>query len=61
MSLSDVMALRPGSQILLSSSPGSAVQLRCGAVTLFEGRIGRRKNRVAVRIDHEVAQLPRQV
>ena len=61
MSLSDVMALEPGSQIVLASSPGSPVQLRCGAVTLFEGRIGRRKNRVAVRIDHEVTQSPQQV
>jgi hypothetical protein len=26
---------------------------------LFEGRVGRRKNRVAVRIDQEVAQAPR--
>ena len=60
MSLADVMALQPGSQILLGSSPGSSVQLRCGAVTLFEGRVGRRKNRVAVRIEQEVAQLPRQ-
>ncbi len=59
MSLADVMALKPGSQILLGSAPGGAVQLRCGAVTLFEGRVGRRKNRVAVRIDQEVAQAPR--
>ena len=60
MSLADVMALQPGSQILLSNGPGSPVKLRCGAVTLFEGRVGRRKNRVAVRIDHEIAQLPRE-
>ncbi len=61
MSLADVMALRPGSQIVLACGPGSTVQLRCGAVTLFEGRVGRRKNRVAVRIEHEVvAQPPRE-
>ena len=60
MSLSDVMALEPGSRILLSSSPGATVQLRCGSVTLFEGRVGRRKNHVAVRIEQEVVQLPRQ-
>jgi flagellar motor switch protein FliM len=60
MSLADVMALQPGSQIVLGATPGSTVKLRCGAVTLFEGRIGRRKNRVAVRIDHEVVQVPRE-
>ena len=59
MSLADVMALQLGSKIMLGSSLGGAVRLRCGAVTLFEGRVGRRKNRVAVRIDHEVAQAPR--
>ena len=60
MSLADVMALQPGSRITLSNGPGAAVQLRCGSVTLFEGRVGRRKNRVAVRIDHEVTQPPRE-
>jgi flagellar motor switch protein FliM len=59
MSLADVIALRPGDRILLGCTPGAPVQLRCGTVTLFEGRIGRRKNRVAVRIDHEVIQAPR--
>ncbi len=59
MSLADVLALKPGSQILLGAGPGSSVQLRCGSVTLFEGRVGRRKDQVAVRIDREVAQLPR--
>ncbi len=58
MSLADVLALKPGSRIVLGSGPGSSVQLRCGNVTLFEGRVGRRKDQVAVRIDHEVAQLP---
>jgi flagellar motor switch protein FliM len=58
MSLADVIALQPGSRIVLSSGPGAPVQLRCGTVTLFEGRVGRRKNRVAVRIDHEVIQPP---
>ena len=60
MSLSDVMALQPGSQIVLACGPGSPVQLRCGTVTLFEGRVGRRKNRVAVRIEHEITQPPRE-
>ncbi len=60
MSLADVIALRPGDRILLACTPGAPVQLRCGAVTLFEGRVGRRKNRVAVRIDHEVIQPPRE-
>ena len=59
MSLADVMALQPGSQITLGTSPGSAVKLRCGTVALFEGRVGRRKNRVAVRIDQEFIGVQR--
>ena len=58
MSLSEVMALQVGSRITLSAGPGSPVQLRCGGVKLFEGRIGRRKNRIAVRIDETVVRPP---
>ncbi len=55
MRLSDVMALEVGSRIILTAGPGAPVQVRCGNVTLFGGRIGRRKNRVAVRIEDPVA------
>jgi len=58
MRLSKVMALRPGSRITLNASAGSSVQLRCGGTTLFEAKIGRRKNRVAVRIEREVTRGP---
>jgi flagellar motor switch protein FliM len=56
MRLSDIMALEPGSQIVLVNGPNATVELRCGSVTLFEGRIGRRKNRMAVRIEREVVR-----
>jgi len=58
MRLSDVMALQPGSKILLNAAAGMPVQLRCGSVTLFEGRVGRRKSRVAVRIERELPRAP---
>ncbi|HEY3847023.1 MAG TPA: flagellar motor switch protein FliM [Acetobacteraceae bacterium] len=54
MRLSDVMNLKPGVRILLNTGPGATVELRCGTVPLFEGRVGRRKNRVAVRIEREI-------
>ncbi|HSU07157.1 MAG TPA: flagellar motor switch protein FliM [Acetobacteraceae bacterium] len=56
MRLSDVLALRPGSCIDLNAVPGSTVQLRCGSVTLFEAKVGRRKNRIAVRIEREMSR-----
>ena len=52
MPLSAVLALRPGSQIMLNTTAGAAVQLRCGATVLFDARVGRRKNNVAVCIEH---------
>jgi flagellar motor switch protein FliM len=58
MRLSDVMALKPGSRIVLNTQLGASVQLRCGATTLFEARIGKRKNRMAVRIEREVPRTP---
>lgn len=52
--LADVLELQVGDRILLSVAPGSAVQVRCGGIALFEGRVGRRKNRVAVRLEHDM-------
>ena len=54
MRLSEVMAFVPGSQMVLNTGPNAFVQLRCGATALFEGKVGHRKNRVAVRIDRDV-------
>jgi flagellar motor switch protein FliM len=56
MRLADVMRLRVGDRIALAAQPGAPVQVRCGAVPLFEGRLGRRKDRVAVRLDAEMAR-----
>jgi flagellar motor switch protein FliM len=56
MRLSDVMEFKPGTRIVLNTAPNAPVQLRCGAVPLFEGKLGRRKSRMAVRIERD---LPR--
>jgi flagellar motor switch protein FliM len=57
MRLSDIMALQPGSRIVLNTQINATVQLRCGGTTLFEAKIGKRKNRMAVRIEREVPRL----
>src|SRR3954467_1409982 len=57
MRLSDVMKLQPGSRIVLNTALGAPVLVRCGAVPLFEGRVGRRKNRVAVPIERDVPRV----
>ncbi|WP_270938336.1 flagellar motor switch protein FliM [Falsiroseomonas oryzae] len=49
--LSQVLDLKVGDRILLASSPGAPVSLRCGDVALFQAQLGRRENRLAVRIE----------
>ena len=57
MRLSDVVTLVPGTRIALNATPDALVQLRCGAIPLFRGKVGRRKNRIAVRIDHSIDRV----
>ena len=58
MSLADVMSLKVGSRIMLGAGPGGSVQLRVGNVPLFAGRVGRRKDQVAVRIEEALGRVP---
>lgn len=60
MRLSEVMALAPGSQLILNVAPDAPVQVRCASVPLFEARVGRKKNRVAVRIERDLPRRLRQ-
>jgi flagellar motor switch protein FliM len=53
MMLREVMAFKPGSRIILNTAPGAPVQLRCGATPLFEAKVGRRNNRIAVKIERD--------
>src|SRR6185437_14539399 len=54
--LGDIIDLKPGSKITLNTGPDGAVVIRCGSVAMFEGKIGRRKNRIAVRIERELVR-----
>ncbi len=49
--ISDVMKFKVGSQITLNANPDTLVNLRCGEVDLFEGRMGRKGDHIAVRIE----------
>ena len=55
MPLSEVMKFEVGTQIVLAAPPGSSVQLRCGSAPLFQARVGRKQNRVAIRIEGEAS------
>lgn len=53
MPLQQMLRLKVGDRIVLDTRPGAPVRLRCGEVALFEGVLGRRENRLAVRIERE--------
>lgn len=53
MSLKEVLDLEVGSQMMLNADPESKIELKCGDVPMFEGRMGRRGNNIAIRVDHK--------
>jgi flagellar motor switch protein FliM len=60
MRLADVIALKPGHQLLLNTVPGGIVTVRCGSIALFEGRVGQKNNHVAVKIENELSRTQQQ-
>jgi len=58
MRLADVVAFKPGDRLVLGTTVGAPVQVRCGTVPLFQAHVGRRKNKVAVRIETALERKP---
>ncbi|MDX2223538.1 MAG: flagellar motor switch protein FliM [Rhodospirillaceae bacterium] len=52
MPLNRVLDFKVGSKFLLNATPDSAVSLRCGDQPMFIGKMGRKGNNIAIRIDH---------
>ncbi len=59
MRLSEVFALKVGSQIIFSATPDSLIELHCGEVPLYTGRMGRRGAHIAIRIEGKVDRMPK--
>ncbi|ASG20409.1 MULTISPECIES: flagellar motor switch protein FliM [Azospirillaceae] len=53
LSLYDVLNWKVGSRVLLNVAPDDTIELRCGDVPMFLGRMGRKGGNIAVRIDRE--------
>ena len=53
MELSDALNLKVGSRIMLTATPDSRVVVRCGNVPLFVGKMGRKDDKIAIRIDEK--------
>ncbi|WP_029014212.1 flagellar motor switch protein FliM [Niveispirillum irakense] len=51
--LNEVLSWRVGSRVLLNVAPEETIELRCGDVPMFLGRMGRKGGNIAVRIDRE--------
>ncbi|MCC6471158.1 MAG: flagellar motor switch protein FliM [Alphaproteobacteria bacterium] len=54
ITLREIMSWQVGTQVLLNSTPNSAIDLRCGNVSLFSGNMGRKGLQVAIRIDERI-------
>ncbi len=51
VNLKEVMKWKVGSRYFLNAGPQSEVQLRCGNIPMFQGKMGQRNNRLAVQIE----------
>ena len=55
MALSKVLNLQVGETLILNASAESPIQLKCGAIPLTTGRMGRKGHSIAVRVDAPLA------
>ena len=54
--LYDVLNWKVGTRILLNATPDDSIQLRCGDVAMFDGRMGRKGGHIAVKIEREATR-----
>ena len=59
MRLSDVFDLKIGSRIMFSATPDSLVSLQCGNIPMYSGVMGRKGNKIAIRIEDRIEKKPR--
>ena len=60
MSLKDIFELEIGSRVMLNATPTSIVELRCGDVPMYAGTMGRRGDRIAIRIANRAVAKPKE-
>ena len=56
MRLSEVFDLKIGSRIMFHATPDSLIDLRCGNVSMYTGRMGRKGNQIAIKIEGKSAK-----
>jgi len=60
MTLQDVLDFKVGTRLMLNASPTTEVELRCGPVPMFRGRMGRRGNNIAIAVERVLTKQARQ-
>lgn len=55
--LEDIFELQVGSRIMFAATPDSSVEMRCGSVPMFRGKMGRRGSRIAVQIEELIDRV----
>ena len=56
MPLGEVLEWIEGSQLELNCNPSSKIELRCGDVAMFKGRMGRRSGHIAVQVAEKIVR-----
>ncbi len=59
MKLADVFDFKVGSQIMFSTAPEDSIELHCGEVPMYTGRMGRKGQNIAIRIEDRIDRLPK--
>ena len=59
MKLANVFELKVGSRVMFDTSPEDPIQLQCGEVPLYTGRMGRKGQYIAIRIEDRYDKLPK--
>ena len=60
MSLGEVFNISVGSRLMLGTSPSSLIQLKCGDVPMRMGRMGRKGDNIAIKIEGTAAKPVRE-
>ena len=54
MPLGEVLNWRPGSKYALNATADSGIDMRCGDFSMFRGRMGRKRQHIAIKVDEKL-------
>ena len=54
MPLGEVLNWRPGSKYTLNATADSPIEMRCGDFSMFRGRMGRKRQHIAIKVDEKL-------